>query len=353
MSEQEPERAPVEDGLVEEVVRRVRPPISLAAAILYPERQVQEWRWRDEVPLRQVVLPPYAAESKFNDVWNSDADLCGYCAAEVGENEARCPRCRRPLKETAWRFTGQDSRLAFYSALLLGTGQLFLVYLLLEAIQQQALAQVVFHGGLSVALLVGALLVGRRWLWAYLASVMVVLLAGLALMLDVTGRPSTAVSASTEGVGLFLALAEAAPALISGPLLPIIQVLLAAVLTLALGYGLFEIGVDYQRRSVWHIAHLTRGLQAADQYYLAGQQFAQAKLWATAIVHYRRATAEEPGRLPYQKALGQAYAEIGFYERSLDTLTTARQLAGDRPIAAELAQLIQSVQARAQQRPNT
>ena len=66
-------------------------------------------------------------------------------------------------------------------------------------------------------------------------------------------------------------------------------------------------------------------------------------MWATAILHWRRAAANDPARAYYQRALGEAYAQLGYYERSSDVLESALERTIDPNNRTYLANLIESV----------
>jgi tetratricopeptide (TPR) repeat protein len=72
-------------------------------------------------------------------------------------------------------------------------------------------------------------------------------------------------------------------------------------------------------------------------FYAQGNEFAGRNMWADAVLHFRRAAALEPTRTYYLSALGNGYARLGYYQRSLDVLESALQLANDEQRREELA----------------
>jgi tetratricopeptide (TPR) repeat protein len=66
-------------------------------------------------------------------------------------------------------------------------------------------------------------------------------------------------------------------------------------------------------------------------------------MWANAVLHFRRAAALEPTQTYYLSALGNGYARLGYYQRSLDVLESAYQLANDEQRREELAVMIGEV----------
>jgi len=70
---------------------------------------------------------------------------------------------------------------------------------------------------------------------------------------------------------------------------------------------------------------------------------AEAGLWATAVKHWQRAVALEPNHIGYQKHLGNAYARLGFKERSLDVLQSAKNRTKNKEAIIELEAMIKAV----------
>jgi hypothetical protein len=96
------------------VFRRELEPVSLAAAVLYPERQIKEWRWHDDIRLTRSAEPGFAAHSGYTDVWETDLDLCAYCAREINDDDKQCPNCGRNLVDSGYRYQRPAAELTIY-----------------------------------------------------------------------------------------------------------------------------------------------------------------------------------------------------------------------------------------------
>jgi lipopolysaccharide biosynthesis regulator YciM len=105
-------------------------------------------------------------------------------------------------------------------------------------------------------------------------------------------------------------------------------------------------GPDFDRVTVRQVATLTKGPTSAADFNATATQLARQGLWATAVLHWQNAAAKAPQNIAYQELLGKAYAQLGFYERSLDVLQSAHQRTGSVERQATIQQLIQAVQAK-------
>jgi hypothetical protein len=79
-------------------------PISLASAVLYPERQRNDRQRQDPIDLLVQQPVNYAVHSSYDDIWEQDCDICQYCATEVTLDEKKCPNCRKSLFVSSYRY---------------------------------------------------------------------------------------------------------------------------------------------------------------------------------------------------------------------------------------------------------
>jgi tetratricopeptide (TPR) repeat protein len=329
-----------------EVVRREITPVSPAAAVLYPERQVQEWEWRDPTSVvRQVELPGFVQESTFDDVWNSNKELCGYCAGVLGFDEKRCPQCGRNLMTARYRQEKPSTNMHVFWVLLLGAAQLHLAQGIINFIYNpNELGIVILHGVIALVLTVLTLFVYLRHFWAYTTSLIVLALLMAITVLNVV---------SGEAIGEFIngligneatrELATEVTVPLIADIVSLVRILLLAATVLALGCGVFFVGPDFARDTTREIAEVSKGQRFASDFYGRGQDHARQGRWATAVLYYQRASAHEPHQVYYQKALGQAYAVLGFYQRSLDVLESAEKMTSNQTLKAEMSELIRRV----------
>ena len=319
-------------------------PISPAAAILYPERQVREQRWLDPVDQHFPQCVGYAAHSKFDDIWERDSDICQYCAAELQIDDRRCPKCGRSLIISNYRYPNTSSDLIIYWILLIGVAQLSLVLIMLNLLLRESLVATTWHGLVLVVTVILVVGVFLRQFWAYVTSLVFLLLTLTTLLLGFFMGPLVEdVVAQAVSSGFFQSLSDRPFVYVLGPFEDLLAPLQVIAVVVALFFGIFRVGPDFERVKVRQVAQVERGIGDASQFYAAGQQHAKRKRWASAVLQYQRAVAKDPSRPYYQRALGQAYAKLGFYQRSLDVLESAHRLAHLADLELELEQIIAQV----------
>lgn len=328
-----------------QTIRRKRAAVSTAQALLYPERQEETWEWVDPTPdMTPGETAAYQTEETYDDVWTRNSDICGYCAQELAQEDTKCPNCQRNLIVKTFQYEKSGPGLVIFWVLLLGLGQLYLIQAIFDVVVERNLLLAVFDAilmGLFFALAIGAYF---RQVWAYWAGTLMfalVLVGGLLRLLvpfDLTplnlGRWDQAITEVSEGLagglGIFLRGFR----------------LLTAVLGLVT--AIFWVPSDFARTEQRQIARLGRRLKTGRDYDLAARRLTEKGLWATAVLHWQRAAALEPYRLPYQINLGRAYARLGFQQRALDMLTAVRQRATDKELQAKLDKFIHTIQTQNQ-----
>lgn len=337
-------RPPGESPTTTQVVRRQREAPSLAAAVLYPERQIQEWVWEDNVALRTVPDLTFQAQSAYDDVWETEADICAFCAGEISPDDRRCPQCGRRLIATHYRYQKASTDLAIYFVLLLGVGEISFVLLLFGLLNDYPMVTLIRHAFVTVFMTGLALVIVLRRFWAYTASIVALLLILAAMLLEAAmGVRLESVAAQLTGLELFRAIGDSPAVVLMSPIVEFfIPVQLVAVV-LALLYGLLRVGPDFERVSQRYVAGVDKGLHDAGDFFSVGKQYESSGMWANAILHYQRAVAHEPGRTYYQRKLGEAYGHLGFTQRGLDVLQTAQAHAATPESQAELDAAIESV----------
>ena len=334
------------------VVRRDHDPVSLASAVLYPERQAKEWRWHDSVELKRSVEPGFATHTEYDDVWESGGDICAYCAQEIHEEEESCPKCKRKLAESAYRYQRPTAELTIYWVLILGAAQLYFVRILLDLAVYASPLSAVWHAVLFAILVFLVLSIFLRRFWAYVASIVVLLLivSGMALVYF-TGADVEDVVSRAIGADFWGSLAVSPVLVLGSPIFRFIVPMQFIAVLLALLYGLIKIGPDFERVHSRRVAAIDKGLEGASHYYAAGKAHAENDMWANAILHWRRAVALEPARSFYLRVLGEAYARLGFYERSLDVLESAKQFSTNETQKGEVEVTMEAVRLASRESP--
>jgi len=139
----------------EAIVRREHKPLTPAAAILYPDKQVAEYALRDTTPaLTQVPAVEFSAVSKYDDVWSGNQDLCAFCGHEIGETDERCPHCQKSLVGVTYRNPLPGANLHLLWVLLVGISQLSLFQLLYAIAAKAPAPSLALHGGVIAIMLI-------------------------------------------------------------------------------------------------------------------------------------------------------------------------------------------------------
>jgi tetratricopeptide (TPR) repeat protein len=324
----------------EKVMRREYVPFSPASAILYPEHQVQEVRWHEPKIPQKAVQAEIRQASSYDDVWSRNVDICAYCAQELAFDTVQCPKCKRNLNSKRFTYEKASSSLHIYWVLLVGLGQLFLI----EAIVNVILGPnyMVAVGYLLLLVLLWGLAAGVyfRQSWAHLISLIALLIILTAFLLN------SVVEVDYAALGL-AALDSSIKTFVSsfiGDVLKFLTTFEVATAVLALVYGIFKAGPDFERKQTRLTASITGGRRTAPDYHNIARHLSEKGLWASAILHWQRAAAQEPGQVAYQKQLGLAYARLGFYQRSRDVLQSAHDMSTHPPTKAELAKHLRLVE---------
>ncbi|MFQ5401390.1 MAG: hypothetical protein ACE5E7_17550 [Anaerolineae bacterium] len=335
-------------GREEVIVRQEIEPPSLAAAILYPERHTKEWRTDKPAISKKKPDVVYVSGSSFHDVWASEVDICAFCAHEVRPEDDRCPGCRRRLAAEHYRYPRPTVDTYIFWVLLLGLGQIFLIQLLYNIIISHHLAATFWPASMMVAMFVVAFGVYFRRGWAYTSAI---LLLSLILLVGVFAWLLPADSSTLGMDNLDPAIGKIVHAAMSG-LGGFLQFFQMGAAVLAMYFGIFKAGPDFEKVTTRQLAAVTKGLREGSDYHVVARRLAHAGLWASAVLHWQRAAAKDPNQPIYQRHLAQGYAHLGFYDRSLNVLESARRLPASPEMQAEIEQIVNMVKQAKQTQEN-
>ncbi|MFQ5419009.1 MAG: tetratricopeptide repeat protein [Anaerolineae bacterium] len=312
---------------------------SLAGAILYPEDQIKEWKWKEPQLSRQTPQVEIAATSSFDDVWSQNVDLCPFCAQKLAYEDSDCPHCQRHLITKQFRYEKPSANLHIFWVFLLGLGNLYFIQAIYDLIAYQAVGLALGHVLLMVWLIVLTFAVYHRQFWAFAASLATFIALLLGRLVGEIWDINLAFSGIIEADETIRTMVASLIYNMGG----LLQDLQLGAAGLGLGYGLFAVMPDFARDSQRQVAELKRGLQYGADYHNAARKFAQKEMWATAVLHWQRAAANAPNQLTYQRHLGLAYARLGFFERSLNVLTAAKNRVTNEETRAKFDNLIRAV----------
>jgi len=285
-----------------------------------------------------AVSPP-PPTSKYNDIWERDSEICAYCAYELPAQANTCPGCGRKLLVSTYRYEQPSANLHVLWVLLIGIAQLYLLQALYDVIVRRNIAFAILPGlmmGLFVVLAGG---VYFRQFWAYataVASLLIVLLVnvlGYFIPAELTSAVLIPVGPIFDGVisPLLAGMAD------------FLHFFQLTAVVLALFVAILKAGPDFERVQRRQTATVQKGVQEASRYHAIATKAAKRGEWATAVVHWQRAAAHAPGQISFQRHLGSAYARLGFYQRSADTLSAILPRTTDPDQRAQVEKLLTAV----------
>ena len=304
-----------------------------------------------ESPDAWVEAGPLPSQDEVNTALSEfeDETLCPYCAAPTQPQDKKCPTCHGAL----WKHTRKNpgGSIAFWFLLgcvlfsMLWGVNLFIGWLTI------GFGQMVASGQLTPEQFLG-LYAGIRmvppdvaatvfkWLpplvfWAFAISLAVQFVQ--LVMLYLRWQPFYWFLVGMAVLSILLAMARLAVS-------PGLEGWIGAGASILPLVFLFRVEDDFAMEHERYWCAPDKGIHTHSAFYQRGREYARKKMWAAAVVHFRRATAGAPSNVAYHVALATAYAKLNRYERAQSVLRGAQRLAPDNPDVRELADLIASAQ---------
>jgi tetratricopeptide (TPR) repeat protein len=317
-----------------------RPPLTPAAAIL--RRSPSEPKAnavpisvaRERVPVApsgsatRSSPPSLPADGEAMDEFDNEY-LCPYCAAPTKPEDKRCLACDGKLWRTFLKKEQPSilywlllSYYAFVSVVALCGGvSLFIIFTDVASEMSASFPpwfQEIFFAVVAVIILVPiveTVLIYLRWppvYWFMVALASLNMLLALGVMAVSFSAPS------------FLELGTA--------IVPLVI--------------LFLVQEDFMQNHERILCAPDLGVHTHSEFFIRGRNYVRQKMWALAVVHYRRAAAGAPGIVGYHLALATTYAKLKRYDRAQSVLAGAEKIAPDNPDVHELSDLIATARAR-------
>ena len=289
-----------------------------AAQLAQPEPSHKSTEWWEETPVLEP--PPTPKVKQFHDVWARNEELCAFCAEPIIRTQNRCPKCERPLigKALINSVPGMYyKRLLTWLTVFISLraiGILLVLAILFSETQLSGIdtANLLVESLVSfVPLIVAAAGIYQRQAWAYW------------LLLVVSFIETGLLALVAFGAGSFGVLICLSPLL---------------VLSLFILFTIYMAGEDFQKMPVRRIAVVSDRLKKPQDLDKMAHKLAKEGKWASAVLHWQRAVGRASGHAPYLLRLGHAYAELGFYERSLDILKSALEAARNSELRQKIEQ---------------
>ncbi|HSH01266.1 MAG TPA: hypothetical protein VLL52_02020 [Anaerolineae bacterium] len=267
----------------------------------------------------------YQQDSSFDDVWSSSDPICAYCAQVINENkDVKCPNCQHQLVYYKYLYPRRSITLLGYIFFSLFAAFLFFAQTYTFDTEMPLFQKILyfFLSGTLATTLFGSIMRFFRIHLITLAINMIIFFITLSASIEPIGQ--------TYHIILDLVRAE---------LNSFVMVLSFTSIILGVGFT----GSDFAQEKIIHTAKLDKKVNSPHHFYRTGRDYARRGMWATAILHYQRAVGTAPLQANYQRALGEAYARLRFYDRSLDILQSAHQNASNPDVRAELTKIIDYV----------
>lgn len=291
-----------------------------------------------------AILHPHGAgaASVFDDVWDTDVDICAYCAAVVTESDLACPNCKHVLIRKAFRYPA-TAALHLYWVLLMAVALLLLIQGNVKLTSDRNVSGALLHMGLAVGLFATVIGVYFRQNWGHILSTLLLIVtvvisaANLVIPMDL--------SSLADG-GADLALVGFAQAVTKG-VRTTFMVIQLTVSTAALFYSVFRLAPEFERVSVRSVARLHKGAKTAADHQLNAKRSEQDGKWASAVLHWQQAAIIDSKQVNNYLNLAKAYARLGFQERALNVLESTRKVPMRPQARDRINRLIQSVERQA------
>jgi tetratricopeptide (TPR) repeat protein len=291
-------------------------------------------------PFYEVQLPEVndPHKQKFEDIWTESADICAYCANPVTRGEKKCSRCHRPMIGKELINVGRSKYLSIWIGLRTVSHALsFIGLIAFMSMESEGVAQ--FLPAYAFVLLVsGVYLVLSTCLtialffrqpWAYWLTVGILILSYGSAFAVTVWESNILQQVGVPSLPLWLTLICA---------IPYITIQVAYV------YMIIMAGGDFKKEKRWRVAAVSLRIKEPMVLDRIGKDYAKQKMWATAVLYWQRAVGINPGNTAILRRLAGGYAQLGFYERSLDTLKAALEKAREPKVQQQISTQIAYVQ---------
>ena len=315
-------------------------PVSPASAILYPERHVKKVEWNDPTPdFQPTEQIGFVSDDSYDDVWSRQVDICGYCAHEVEFDARKCPHCRRNLIVKRYQYARESTALTSYWVFLFALSQFYLIQGFLDIVVLQNLLLAFFSFMMTAVFFVVAVGVYFRKHWAFTISLVLLLMIVLSGVLSIL-FPIDLSALNLEQYDI--SISRFVGGMAGGAYVGLRGIrMITAVL--ALLFAVFKVASDFEHVHQRQLAVLSKGFSTGTDYHMAARKLAKAGLWASAVLHWQRASGLEPHRIIYQRDLGKAYAQLGFTQRAKDVLQSAQARNKNEILRVEINEILDTL----------
>lgn len=318
------------------VTARAARPATLASAILQ-----EDFARRRPPPEPEPGLASSPPEDEFDNPY-----LCPYCAAQTHPDDRKCKACgaklwikiRRREERSTWLWaalTLQMAGLIWPATVPL----LMLVYAAYEAGIENPLTLVPVYLGLPANIppkVASAVLEAVPRLYFLVPALYVLFSLGVLVGLYLRWKPvfflfliSALLALALGGVGMLVGQGVGLICSGSGLILALLMFLL-----------LLQLEDDFFFDEKRVLLRVDRSAKRGLDLLACGRRYARRKMWATAVIHLRRAAGWLPEWIDCHLELAAAYIGLKRYDLAVKALAEARRISPDDPRIEELTTLL-------------
>lgn len=315
--------------------------------ILNSKHSQQGRQWGGPIDQNYNNQYPFKSQSDYDDIWERDCPICSYCATVLVANPSRCPGCHRRLTVSRYRYKHVGADLYVYGTFIISLALFSAIAIVFTLLLEQPLTDSIWNGVLVI--IMGFLFIGilMRQFWAFATSIVILLITLMFIILSISDQPSVVeIAGSLDADNLAQTLVDRPYVYVIAPLQQFILPIQILLVVMGLICGLLKVSPNFERVRYRLEARVDKGLSDSSQYYAVGKEYANHGMWASAVIHFQRAAALDPGRPSYLLYLGQAYYKTGFYQRSLDVLESGLKLALDPSTSERISTIMKQCQER-------
>jgi hypothetical protein len=321
------------------VTARAGRPASVASAILH-----EDFARRRPPPEPEPEPPPTPTEDEFDNPY-----LCPYCAAQTHPDDRKCPACgaklwikiRRREERSTWLWaalTLQTAGIIWPVTIPL----LMLVYAAHEVGIDNPLTLVPVYLGLPGSVppkVTSTVLEAVPRLYFLVPTLYVLFSLGVLVGLYLRWKPvfflfliSALLALALGGVGMLVG--QGVVPICSGG---------GIILALMMFLLLIRLEDDFFFDEKRILLRVDRSAKKGRDFLVCGRRYTRRKMWATAVIHLRRAASWLPDWIDCHLELAAAYIGLKRYDLAAKSLAEARRISPDDPQVEELTALLDSL----------
>jgi tetratricopeptide (TPR) repeat protein len=318
---------------------RAARPATPAAAILH-----EDFARHRPPPEPEPEPAPPPPEDEFDNPY-----LCPYCAAQTHPDDRKCQACstklwvktRRREERSTWLWAALTVQMAgiIWPATV---PLLMLVYVAYEVGIENPLTLVPVYLGLPGSVppkVASAVLEAVPRLYFLVPALYVLFSLGVLVGLYLRWKPVFFLFL----ISALLALVLGGTGMLVGQGVGLICSGGGVILALLMFLLLLQLEDDFFFDQKRILLRVDRSAKKGIDFLASGRRYARRRMWATAVIHLRRAVSWLPDWIDCRLELAAAYIGLKRYDLAANTLAEARRIGPDDPRVEELTALLDSL----------